>query len=188
VRQRPKPVTALRRALSSRRDFFGFRAKVFPRFAHTPCRGCGPTHYPLQIRNQNSHSGISAVARRLLRWQIKITYPRTCETLQRGESEGRGFTYPVRGTLNRLPKMNEIGFSHRTNRRKTFGRRVPYRCSTIQIQRAGKARLTGLVARTSESSLVAHPPLRRTISATFKSWEACANGGMSPCVAFHPSA
>jgi hypothetical protein len=51
------------------------------------------------------------VARRLLRWQIKITYPRTCETLQRAESQGRGFTYPVRGTLKRLPRMNEIGFS-----------------------------------------------------------------------------
>ena len=53
-------------------------------------------------------AGISAGARRLLRWQIKITYPRTGETLQGAEPQGKGFTYPVRGTLKHLPKGQEI--------------------------------------------------------------------------------
>jgi hypothetical protein len=53
-------------------------------------------------------AGISAVARRLLRWQIKITHPRTGEMLQGGEPQGKVSTYPVRGTLRHLPKGHEI--------------------------------------------------------------------------------
>lgn len=53
-------------------------------------------------------AAISAGARRLLRWQIKINYPRTGEVLQGAEPQGRGFTYPIRGTLRHLPKGREI--------------------------------------------------------------------------------
>jgi hypothetical protein len=51
---------------------------------------------------------ISAVTRRLLRWQIKITHPRAGKMLQRAEPQGKGFTDPVRGTLGRLPKGHRI--------------------------------------------------------------------------------
>jgi hypothetical protein len=53
-------------------------------------------------------AGISAATRRLLRWQIKITHPRTGEMLQGAEPQGKGFSYPVRGTLTHLPKGHEI--------------------------------------------------------------------------------
>ena len=53
-------------------------------------------------------AGISTATRRLLRWQIKITHPRTGEMLQGAEPQGKVSTYPVRGTLRHLPKGHEI--------------------------------------------------------------------------------
>jgi hypothetical protein len=53
-------------------------------------------------------AGISAATRRLLRWQIRITHPRPGEMLQGAEPQGKGFSYPVRGTLRHLPKGHEI--------------------------------------------------------------------------------
>jgi hypothetical protein len=53
-------------------------------------------------------AGISAGARRLLRWQIEIIYPRTGEILQGLEPQGTGASYPVRGILRNLPKGHEI--------------------------------------------------------------------------------
>jgi hypothetical protein len=53
-------------------------------------------------------AAVVAAYRRLAGQQIRITHPRSGETLTDPEPLGEGQAFPVRGTLRRLPTGNEI--------------------------------------------------------------------------------
>jgi hypothetical protein len=53
-------------------------------------------------------SGLTAASRRVLGLQIQITHPGPQQTLSEGKPLGRHQSFPVRGTLKRLPRGHEI--------------------------------------------------------------------------------